>query len=140
MKDIIQCPNLTNITDETDTKTILKLMKHNYAKLRLAKQFPPRQGAIPNSYVKPKMKDPKRNRVVTSYFKYPMRKLLQLASKALTFCLRNLHKKHRHMCLHRLTDTKHIITKLKHRWHKRFGNDAHVEVIATDVKEMYTSL
>ena len=87
------------------------------------------------------MKDPvNKNRVITSYFKCIVSRLLKLASKALTFLLRNLHKKHRHFCLHRLHDTKKIIHKMKTRWHKRFGEKAHVEVVATDVKEMFTNL
>jgi hypothetical protein len=138
---MMNCPNLSNITNTTNHTDIMKNIQGNYNKLRLSKQFPARKGALPHSYIKPKSKDPiNKNRVITSYYHYPYRRLLKLASKALTFCLRNLDKKHRHFTLHRLHDTKNLIRKLKNRWQKRFGNDAHVETIATDLKQMYTYL
>lgn len=137
----MNCPNLTNVTAQLSHKEVMRLITRNYADLRHSHIFPPRQGSIPSSYVKPKNKDPTdKNRVITSYFHYPMRRLLKLASKALTFCLRNLNKKHRHFTLHRLSDTKQLIRKMKHRWHKQYGNNAHVEVVATDLKQMYTYL
>lgn len=143
VKEMMMCPNLTNITGKQDCKAILTSMKQKYQELRLARRFPPRQGGLPHSYIKPKIKDPiEKNRVITSYSNYPMRKLLQLASKALTFCLRNLSRKHRHFCLHRLNDTKNMIRKFQQRWMKRFGteNRAQVKVVATDLKQMYTYL
>lgn len=141
MKEMMDCPNLTNITHSHTREQILRTMKNDYQQLRLSHRFPPRKGDIPHSYIKPKSKDPvDKNRVITSYTHYPMRRLLKLASKALTFCLRNLNKHQRHFTLHRLGDTKHIIRNMTRKWHKRFGTTAHVEVIATDLKQMYTYL
>ena len=91
----------------TTPKKILKSIHQNYSRLRWAHRFPPRYGTIPYSYIKPKFKDPiEKNRVITSYAGFPVRKLLKMASKALTFALRQLHKKHKHFTLHRLHDTK----------------------------------
>jgi hypothetical protein len=142
MKEMMECPNLTNITHTTDTKAIMKSIQTNYSKLRLSQRFPARKsGSIPSSYIKPKSKDPvKKNRVITSYYTFPYRRLLKLASKALTFCLRNLYKSHRHFTLHRLGDTKALLRKLKQKWHKQYGKDASLEVVATDLKQMYTHL
>jgi hypothetical protein len=138
---MMYCPNLLNITNTTNAKAVMKTIKDNYLKLRLSKKFPPRVGDIPHSYIKPKSKDPtNKNRVITSYYNFPMKRLLKLASKALTFCLRNLNKNVRHFTLHRLHDTKNILRKMKNRWHKQFGTAAHVEVIATDLKQMFTFL
>jgi hypothetical protein len=141
VKEMMNCPNLTNITQSHTRDQILRTMKDDYAQLRLSHRFPPRKGDIPHSYIKPKSKDPvDKNRVITSYTHYPMRRLLKLASKALTFLLRNLNKHQRHFTLHRLGDTKHIVRKLTNKWQKRFGKTAHVEVIATDLRQMYTYL
>lgn len=137
----MDCPNLTNITANHSREQILRKMREDYSQLRLSHKFPPRKGDLPHSYIKPKSKDPvEKNRVITSYTHYPMRRLLKLASKALTFCLRNLNKHQRHFTLHRLGDTKHIIRKLKRKWQKRFGTTANIEVLATDLKQMYTYL
>jgi hypothetical protein len=140
---MMECKNLNNITDTTNTTEIMETIRKNYSKLALSHKFPASKGktTLPHSYVKPKNKDPiNKNRVITSYFHYPFKRLLKLASKALTFCLRNLNKNHRHFTLHRLHDTKNLIRKLKTRWQKKYGRDAHVETIATDLKQMYTYL
>ena len=138
---MMNCPNLTNITETSDIKTAMKSLRANYSQLRHAHRFPPRKGTLPSSYVKPKAKDiVEKNRVITSYFNFPMRKLLKMASKALTYLLRKLHKKHKHFTLHRILDTKHLISKQKRRWHKEFGTQAHIEVMATDLKQMFTFL
>lgn len=143
MKEMMHCVNLDNITsDAVDEATIMKDLHKNYNKLRLSKHFPARKkGTLPSSYIKPKSKDPiNKNRVITSYYHFPFRRLLKLASKALTFCLRNLNKNERHFTLHRLNDTKNLIRKMKNRWQKKHGKDAHIEVVATDLKQMYTYL
>lgn len=139
----MNCPNLTNITTTTSKQEVMNTIRTNYGRLRLSHKFPAKSGlgTVPHSYVIPKNKDIlDKNRVITSYYRFPMRKLLKLASKALTFCLRNLKKNYRHFTLHRLSDTKPLLKKLTRKWRKQFGKHANVDVIATDLKQMYTFL
>jgi hypothetical protein len=42
--------------------------------------------------------------------------------------------------LHRLSDTKNLIRKLKNRMQKRYGEVAEITAVATDLKQMYTHL
>jgi hypothetical protein len=141
MAEMMACPNLTNITASTCHTEIMKKITENYRRIRLSHKFKPSKGKIPNSYIKPKSKDPvNKNRVITSYYNFPMKRLLKLASKALTHCLRNLNKKHRHFTLHRLSDTKNLIRKMEAKFKKKYGTTAHVETYATDLEQMYTNL
>lgn len=96
------------------------------------------ESIVPSTYVIPKNKDPiNKYRMITSYYNYPAKRLLKMASKALTFLFRNLNKKFKHFTLHKLHDAKRIIEKIKTKWKRTYKA---VDVIATDLKQMYTFL
>jgi len=81
---------------------ILELMKEEYIDQQLDSITKWCPGSIPKAYCNVKEKDNNKSRLISASHNAPIRKLLQLTSKALTYLLRTLPKEVIHFTLHSL--------------------------------------
>lgn len=100
------------------------------------------RGEIPNTYANPKYKEPdNKQRLIQSYFKYPMKTLFQLTSKILTWMHRQLPSTTKHFTLQKLNDLRKKMQQINDT-RKDLNKNNVKKTIATqtDVTQMYTFL
>ena len=138
--NIINCDNFDNRIGLT-SKFILDGIHEKYRRLNLHKIAPWTNGTLPYMYCTPKHKDPiKKTRIIASYFRYPLKKLYKLASKAGTWLLRSLPEKYRHFTLHKVGDVKKRLHEGLKQVTKQYKDNTEIISFQTDVKQMYTFL
>jgi hypothetical protein len=133
---VLNEPNL-ELRDMTEREA-LDSIETIYHACGLTTYFPFKQKALPTIKLDPKFKDPNSKfRMITSYYRFPMKQLLRYVGKALRFMLLAVHE-HRKMesfTLFRLCDFKSRISQLKSMPNKKY-----LQVWQTDVKSMFTNL
>ena len=123
------------------TKHTLDGIHERYTQLKLDKIEKWCAGSIPRLYSNPKHKDPiNKTRIIASYYRFPLKKLYKLASKAGTWLLRKLPTKYRHFTLHSIGDLKGRLQKGIKEIKKAYGKQTTLFSFQTDVTQMYTNL
>ncbi len=94
--------------------------------------------SLPYVYLLPKQKDLDRWRPIMSYCHHPMRKVMNVAARALAFCLSRAPQCYRHFSLHRTMDVCREINRAYSAL--KTGDQTVVYAFVGDVKNMFTEL
>lgn len=139
-ENIDNCENF-EIKDGLLERHVLDGIKAEYDRNKLQHIAGWGTGSLPRIYANPKNKDPvKKCRIIASYFKFPLRRLYRIVSKACTWLLRQLPSKYRHFTLHMVNNTKNRAQEGLRKLKNIFGANTELICFQSDVKQMYTNL
>jgi hypothetical protein len=119
---------------------IITRMELSYHKYNLDNIIPWQKGSLPKLYVNAKFKDPNKNRLISSCFDLPAKKLLSLASKAFTFLLAKLPPNYPNFTLHNISHLKRRTKDVSCKLRNIYGVSSRLICKQTDVEQMFTYL
>jgi len=96
-----------------------------------------RKGKLPYGYILPKFKDLNKTRPIVSYYYHPLRRLLNIFARALTFLLKSCTEV-RHLTI---WTTDALMQNIKHQTEEWMAdNECEYAMVTGDIKNMYTML
>ena len=121
------------------TESTMDLFKSNYTSLNLdqVQCFDTRK-SVSYAYILPKFKDITTMRPIVSYYHHPLKKSLNLASRALACVLKNANLDE--FVLWKTQDLNREIKKLNLNLQIQHGTDTQIIPLCADIKNMYTEL
>ena len=120
-------------------ETVMDIFKSNFTSLNLDRvhTFSTKK-SVPYAYVLPKFKDIERMRPIVSYYNHPLKKSLNLASRALACVLKNADLDD--FILWKTQDLNNEIRKINLKLRGQHGNNTKILPFCADIKNMYTEL
>jgi len=124
---------MTSITTQD-----LHILWRNFYKAKHLKTIAPydTKGDIPYGYILPKFKDIEKMRPIVSYKKHPLRKVLNISARALTFLLKSCTEL-KHLTL---WETNHILPQIQMLTDRWIEKGYQYQLITGDIKNMFTTL